>query len=70
VDERRSTFGLAGSKEIEEQRREDDDGGRCRVMVLIMLAVEGRRGEAVIFGRFQVIVGGVGVGEDWRLVWL
>lgn len=35
-----------------------------------IIAVEGRRGEAVIFGRFQVIVGGVGVGEDWRLVWL
>ena len=50
MDERRSTFGLAGSREIEEQRREDDDGGRCRVMVRIMLAVEGRR-RAVIFGR-------------------
>ena len=51
MEERRSAFGLAGSGGIEEQRREDSDGGKDRRMVRIVLVVEGRRG-AAIFGRF------------------
>lgn len=51
MEEWRSAFRLADSGGIEEQMREDSDGGEDQRMVRIMLIVEGRR-RAAIFDRF------------------